>query len=432
MQYRDMSEQQVKAVNDIISNKVGCITPDCGFGKTVVGLTSFVALKKLGAAHKMLVLCTPKGIEETWSTEHKKWEHLKHLSIVSLNQPPDVRLIELKGDYEVYCLSYNSLQWLSKNKGNIVFDYVFADEGSCLKGYKSKWRSYLVNCAPKAAYRIISTATPAPHDAMDYWGLCKYLDNGECLGAKNITTFRSNYCLSIPTGSNRIRYIIKTNMIPEIEDRIKHLFFTYESNKEDIIPISTITVNAKLSKKSTEIYEKVKKSQCINSIILNVDGDINQAESLNALSLANKLAELSNGFLYVDDRLRLDDDVLDTLNTNDLKLTRRARKTIDVFDDRIMAFKKMIAGIHKHHGKDASIAITYSFKHDLIKLSEILPTGVPDTEKDIVNRWNNGEIQYLFLQYARSSKSLNLQGGGNIIAVYSPTYNWEHDYQVAR
>lgn len=444
MNFQNLHQAQKDAIDFILNNEVGCIAPECGSGKTVIGLTALLGVKKIdGSDRVMLVASTSMGIKETWATEHLKWDHLKHLKVLVLTGDAKTRESRLSMAFDsclespdVVCISYNNLPWLAeyykKNKQSPPFWYVFADEGSCLKGHNSKWREALGNLSKNAIYRIISTATPAPHDAADYWGLCKYLDGAACLNAPTITRFRELYCRAIPL-PNRVgqRYELRKGASEEIKQRVSHLFYTFNVVKE--VPVEVVNVWEDLSPKALAIYRKVEKEQCLNSIVTTETGQPDQDESLDALSLANKLAQMANGFVYLDEKLRLSEKTLQEVTEKGLRtiLKRRERATIEIFDDRILFFRELVRAIHAKHGK-VPIAIAYLFKHDLTVLKEYFPDGVADTEPNVVRRWNQGEIPFLFLQYARSSKALNLQAGGNILAVYSPTWNWEHDYQIVR
>lgn len=438
MNFSDLHQEQKGAINFILNNRVGCIAPECGSGKTVIGLTAFIGMQKLNpsASLKMLVVSTKMGIQETWSREHLKWDHLKHLKVVVLEGNQRERLQKFHyglENGEVFCISYNNLPWLAGwNDDWCKFHYVFADEGSCLKGHNSKWRQALEKLSGYAQYRIISTATPAPHDAMDYWGLCRYLDKGKCLDAPTITRFRDLYCRAIPL-PNRVgqRYELRRGATEEIKKRVAHLFYTFNIVKE--VPVKVVNVWDDLSSEALSIYQRVEKEQCLNSIVTTETGQLDREESLDALSLANKLAQMANGFVYQDEKLRLSEETLRTMTEREMRmaLSKKEKNAIHLFDDRAKRFKWLVGEIREEHG-DTPIAIAYLFKHDLEVLKGLFPEGVADTEPGVVERWNRGEIPYLFLQYARSSKALNLQDGGNILAVYSPTWNWEHDYQIVR
>lgn len=437
MNFQNLHQEQKACINWMLNQRVGCITPDCGSGKTVMGLTAFLATKKMGHADTMLVVSVPKGIKETWAHEHKRWEHLQDLDVVALLGTPKEREKILETHHDVICCSYNMLDWLSNyyvwKKKPVPFSFVFADEGSCLKGYNSKWRRYLIALSMTAEYRIIATATPAPHDAMDYWGLMKYLDGGQSLCATTITTFRDLYCRSIPLpGKFGSRYEIRDKRaVEDIERLVEPFFYTFTLGKE--VPIETVTVECEFSPTGKAIYDQVVRDQCINSIVFAATGQPLYEESLDALQLSNKLAQIANGFVYVDQALRLSDTTLEKIGIKELEIlaSTRLRKAVELFEDRILAFRDMVNDIRAKH-PDSNIAVAYAFQHDLEMLMRVFPEGVSDSEENVAERWNAGEIPILFLQYARSSKSLNLQGGGYVLAVYSATFNWEHDYQVAR
>lgn len=443
MNFNDLHPEQKGAIDFILNNEIGCIAPECGSGKTVIGLTALLGVKKIdGSDRVMLVVSTPMGIKETWATEHLKWDHLKHLRVMVLTGDTKDRESKLLRGFDsclespdVVCISYNNLPWLAafyeRKKRTPPFWYVFADEGSCLKGHDSKWRDALEQLSTNSTYRVISTATPAPHDAMDYWGLCKYLDSAKCLAAPTITRFRELYCRAIPL-PNRVgqRYELRKGASEEIKKRVSHLFYTFNVVKE--VPVEVVNVWEDLSPKALAIYQKVEKEQCLNSIVTTETGQPDRDESLDALSLSNKLAQMANGFVYLDEKLRLSEDTLKTMTERDVRMSlQKKREALTLFPDRVRKFRDMIYRIHQKHGY-VPIAIAYLFKHDLEVLKDYFPGAVEDTERDVVRRWNDKKIKYLLLQYARSSKALNLQAGGNILAVYSPTWNWEHDYQIVR
>lgn len=442
MNFDDLHPEQIEAINWILNKKVGCIAPECGSGKTVIGLTALVAMKKLlhPVTPFMLVVSTSMGIKETWSKEHLKWDHLKELRVCVLNGNQRVRIQVLEkniSNADVYCISYNNLLWLYNyldiNYKDFPFTYVYADEGSCLKGHDSEWRKTLEKLSRKATYKIISTATPAPHDAKDYWGLCKYLDGGKCLNSPNITRFREQFCHAIPI-PNRVghRYELRAGATDEIKRRVHKLFYTFEMNKEKEPEIIVCDVWKNFTPEAQIQYNYLALEQSTKSLF--PDNDEVDFEPLDALALSNKLAQLANGFIYIDENLRISEETLAQTGAKKvLQIIKGKNRSAHVlFNDRLFAFMEMYEDILAKHGLDTPVAIPYLFKQDLVMLRLLFPEGVSDEEENVADRWNRGEIKQLFLQYGRSSKSLNLQEGGYIIASYSPTWNWEHDYQIIR
>lgn len=430
----NLHPEQVQAYKDILKKKTFCITSDCGFGKTATLLTAFVVMKRKFPNRKMLVVCTPEGTKKTWTKEHLKWSHTKHLKVCTLTTlTPKKRAIELnKNEHDVYVVSYGMLNWLLENNKKVKFEYIGADEADCLKGPSSKWREYLIKISRYAQYKILASATPKTKEEDDYWGLCKYLDNGKSLDAETVTEFRARYCKSFTHNNRTIYKIGNKKQIAELERRIKHLFINYDTTDASQIPIKTITVNSKLSPESQAIYDKLVAEQCINSIVFDEEGYRDDEQSLDAMTISGKLSQLTSGFLYIDENVRISAEMLEQATSIPKLLKDTTKKiAVDIFDDRIVTFGKLIDRIHDRHDTP-NIAIPYHYKHELGQLQNLLPTGVGDTEPDFEERWNDKDIPYLFLQYQRSSKSLNLQLGGNVLAFYTPTYSWADDYQIAR
>ena len=440
----DLYPEQRLNILEMLNRKVGCITADCGGGKTPMGLTAYEVLRRKKSKRKMLVVCSPEGAKKTWTQEHKKWGHLSHLRIANLTVPANKRQAELDSDSDVYVITYNSLKWLV-DRNRIPFYFIYADEGDCLKGPTSKWREYLNKLAKKSEYRIVATATPKGKDEDDYWGITQFLDGGKALKAKTYDVFCAKYCtmLNLP-GIRKTIPKMRKNMVRKLEKRIAPLFFNFESEDTRKIPVKVITVNASLSKKSQKKYDKLVAEQCVNSIIYTdkevtaKDGTVSMVpmkdmdKSLPAAVLSGKLAQLVSGSVYVNEHTRISIKTLKKA-TNLKKLIEDSKQklAVDIFNDRIKALKKLIKFIHKEHGK-TPIAITYTFQHEREQLLRLLPNALTDKDKDFVNKWNTGEYEFLLLQYQRSGKSLNLQKGGYIMIMYSPTWQWINDYQIVR
>jgi hypothetical protein len=426
---KDLHDYQNKAYRDIVKRKVFCLTEDCGGGKTIIALSAFVILKRRNPKTKMLVVCSASGVGPTWGEEHKKWSHTKDLKVFALTGNPKQRAAMLKTDGDIYAISYNSLEWLVENNKTIDFNYVFADEADCLKGPSSKWRKHLIAAAPNAEYKILSSATPKAKEEDDYWGLCKYMDDGACLNASTVTEFRNQYCISF-VFKNRIIYKMDKKKVGDLERRIKHLFRRYGPSSD--IPVKKINVYSNLEPKSELIYKKLQEEQCVNSIIFDKQGRKDEDKSLDAMTLSNKLNQLSSGFLYIDENVRISPETLE--KTTDLKKLvdqSRKRKTLWLFDDRIKALKKLLKVIKEKHG--CPVVICYTFKAELEQLKKLLPGALTDTEPQFEQHWNADQCDYLLLQYSRSSKSLNLQkGSSHVMVMYSSTFRWVDDYQIVK
>lgn len=424
---RDLRDNQVKGYKDILKYKTLCNTADCGGGKTATGYTAVAALMKRrpNRDFKTLVVSTPKGVSNAWSDQYKEWTHLRHLKVTPLIGTPAKRVKLLQEDADIHVVSWGMLGWL-REATDINYHFVIGDEAECLKGVDGVWRGHLQKLSTKARYKYLLSATPKSREEDDYWGLALYLDGGKALGA-TIGEFRDEYMRSYAV-QNRQLWKVKKEKIPQLLNAIKHLFVDYELHDEAKIPVKTITCNRSLKPNSLAKYKLLQKQQCVNGVL-----ETKGHAPLSSLAISSKLDQLSSGFLYVDQNVRVSMKTLRRA-TNLKKLVKDNTKVIpvDIFKDRINALKRLVRKVHRRHGKGKNLCICYKFKYELEQLQKLYPDGVSDKEPDIEKRWNKGEIKYLFLQYSRSARALNLQQGGHIMIFYSLTFKWADSYQIVK
>lgn len=419
----DMSKLQNWAVKDILKLRFAGITSDCGFGKTIVALS--VAKLMVNRGFKVVIVGNKEGVLGAWSNEYKKWEHTADLKVQILTGTPNEREHKLKQDAHIYVVSYPLLKWLAGVNPH-KFGMAIADEASCLKAGKSVWRDNLEKLSDGCAVRLELTATPKTNQEDDYFGLAHWLDGGKALGA-NITTFREQYMKGKPISNNHIIWKMRNQKCCEqVRQKVKHLFIEYPLAGSSEIPIETKRMYGSLRPESKFLFEEFRDTGVL------AGHDIRDGKPLGALEIINLTSQLSSGFIYNDMDERISVAELMAAPSALALLKRKKKVAIKLFDDRIVLLKKLIDRIHQKHGQARNILICYYFKHELEQLMSVLPGATPDTSSDFENRWNEGKIKYGLLQYNRSSKARNLQGGGNIMVFYSMTFGWEDTYQIPR
>ena len=420
----NLSDTQRWAIKDILKQRRCAITSNCGFGKSIVGLsTAKITYKKWN--QPVLVVGNKEAVTGTWSNEYKNWEHTKRLKVVVLTGTPSERLIKLKQKAHIYVISYNLLKWLVEV--NIYpFGMVIADEATCLKGGNSKWRKQLEKLSTFAKIRLALTATPKTREENDYYGLAHWLDGGESLG-KTYGEFQERYMksFSLPKGG-KVWSMKNQRACQEVRDKVKHLFIEYPLTDKAVIPIVERRMYGELKGEAYTTYQTFRDEGVL------AGHELRDGRPLNAVEIINLTSQLSSGFVYDDMKMRIDVAELKQAKSALDLLKKKKRTVIKLFDDRVVYLKKLIHKIHKQHGQNEHILICYHFKHELEQLLKALPGSVPDTSNEFEKRWNSKEIKYGLLQYNRSSKSLNLQKGGYIMVFYSQSFNWEDTYQIPR
>jgi SNF2 family DNA or RNA helicase len=370
---------------------------DMGLGKTVTTLTAIEELKNDYLEEiKVLVIAPKRVAEDTWTTEHEKWDHLKNLKVIKVLGTPKERKLALAKEGDIYIITRDNVAWLVELLGKKWdFDTVVIDELSSFKSNTSKRFKKLRTVRPLMKRVIGLTGTPAPNGYMDLWSQVYLLDRGERLG-KTITEFRRRYFNTLYRhGYNE--YELREGAKEEIDEALKDLCISMKAkdylNLEEPLYINRV---AKLSEKEYKMYKTMER----DAVLELEDEDIT---ALNAAAVTNKLLQLANGAVYTEDR-----------------------KVIKIHDKKIDILEELI-----EEANGEPVLVFYNFQHDKDRILEKFKKDarVLDTEKDIKD-WNNKKIKILLAHPAGAGHGLNLQDGGSIIIWFG--LNWSLElYQQA-
>lgn len=369
---------------------------DMGLGKTAITLSVIEELKNnYLEVIKALVIAPKRVAEDTWTTEHAKWDHLKNLKVIKIMGTPKERTAALDQEGDIYIVTRDNIAWLVNLLGKTWdFDTVIIDELSSFKNHQSKRFKALRKVRPLIKRIIGLTGTPAPNGYMDLWSQIYLLDRGERLG-KNITTFRRKYCNTLYRhGYNE--YELREGAKEQIDEVIKDICISMKAkdylNLKEPLYINRL---AKLDKKEFNMYKTMER----DAVLELEDEDIT---ALSAAAVSNKLLQLANGAIYTEDK-----EVIEIHN-----------KKLDVLEELI------------EEANGEPVLVFYNFKHDRDRiLKKFKDASLLETEKDIKD-WNNKKINILLAHPASAGHGLNLQHGGSIIIWFG--LNWSLElYQQA-
>jgi len=116
---------------------------------------------------------------------------------------------------------------------------------------------------------------------------------------------------------------------------------------------------------------------------------------------------MANGAVY--------EDIPEELSEEEEKEFRKTRRALHVHDAKIEALNDLIEELN---GKP--LMVVYHFKHDLKRLQMEFGKSVPrigsgvsaGKTKELVDKWNNKDIDLLFVQASSMAHGLNMQHGG--------------------
>lgn len=383
---------QKYATDFIISHSVSAILLEMGLGKSVITLTAINELMlNYFDVGRVLVIAPFRVAKATWSSEIKKWDHLKYLTYSIVTGNPKERIKALNSPAHIYIINRENVDWLiTKSNFPFNFDMVVIDELSSFKSYQAKRFRTLLKVRPKVKRIVGLTGTPSSNGLMDLWAEFRILDMGERLG-RYITHYRQNFFT--PDKRNQ-QMIFSYKPRDGAERAIYNLIsdITISMKSKDFLKMPKCVMNevkVSLSDKEQKIYDLLKED-----MVLSLKGK--EIDAINAASLSNKLLQMASGAVYGEEK-----------------------ESIIIHDRKLDALEDLIEGAN---GKPVLIA--YWFKHDLTRIKKRFDVREIKTTKDITD-WNEGKIPIALIHPASAGHGLNLQDGGSTLIWFSLTWSLE-------
>lgn len=389
---------QSVAIKQILAHTHYGLLLDMGLGKTVSTLMAIESLIYDRLEVKKVLLIAPKKVaESTWSQEASKWVQTRNLRISQVLGSAKDREQALQADADIYVMNRENVIWLcDKYKGKpLPFDMLVIDESSSFKNPQAKRFKALKRHTFDRV--VLLTGTPAPNTLMDLWPQIYLLDKGERLG-RTITEYRRRYFRPDKTNGHMVfSYALNPGADSQIYGRITDICMSLKAKDYLTLPdrIDNV-IEVVMSDSEKEKYKTMEKEHVLGL------GQENEISALNAASVANKLLQMANGYVY--------DDEGNLVHIHDQKIDR-LKELVDVNEGKPML-------------------VFYNYKHDLAAIKEAFPKATELTDDNDVADWNEGKIQMLLAHPASAGYGLNLQAGGHIIVWYGLTWSLEQ-YQQA-
>lgn len=375
-----------------------------GMGKTVATLTTLDALELIEPG-PTLVLAPKRVAQSTWPDEALKWEHLRNIEVCPVVGDVEQRKAALRKPANVFTINYEQLPWLVEYLGKKwPFQKIVADESTRLKSFRTRQGSSRARALGMVAHRyakrfIELTGTPSPNGLQDLWGQLWFIDKGERLG-RTYTGFKERWFVSVRVGDDprAVKLVPMACAQEQIHDRLRDVCLSLDP--KDYFDLNELVVNhvrVELPKKARALYMEMEKEMFMQI-------GPSEIEALNAASKTMKCLQLANGAIYIDDK----------------------KNFAEVHDVKIQALESII-----EEAAGMPVLVAYHFESDLKRLQAAFPMGrALDENPRTISDWNAGRIPVLFAHPGSAGHGLNLQDGGNIIAVFGHWWNLEEFQQI--
>lgn len=389
-------DYQKYSIEFVKTHPIAALLLSMGLGKTSTTLTALDDLLfDSFEIHKVLVIA-PLRVTKVWLDEVKKWNHLNYLRCSLVAGTEQERKRALWANADIYIINRENVQWLIDESGiQFDFDTLVVDELSSFKNFKTKRFKSLMKVRPMVKRVIGLTGTPTSNGLMDLWSEFKLLDQGKRLG-RFITNYRDQY-FRPDKRNGQVVFSYKPMPFAEdaIYDKISDITISMKANDYLNMPeLISNHIEVEMSEKEMKVYQELKQELVITL------GDEDVTAS-NAASLSNKLTQMANGAIYLDNH--------ESAIIHDRKL--------DTLEDLIEA------------QCDKPVLVAYWFKHDLDRIKnrlEELKVNFKEIKTEAsIEDWNKGNIEVGLIHPASAGHGLNLQEGGSTLIWFGLTWSLE-------
>ncbi len=367
-----------------------------GLGKTSIALSAINILRYFRwSVCKVLVVAPKKVADGTWSKEASKWDHLKHLRVVTVLGTQTQRIRALNTPADVYVINRENIPWLvDYYKQAWCFDMVVLDESTSFKNGRSKRFKALKLVRRFMRKVVLLTGTPSSQGIENLWAQVYLLDEGARLG-KTITQFRQMYFDANTHGGHFTEYKEKDGAETAVLNAISDICLTMKA--EDYLELPACIdheIPVMLDDKTLKAYKQFERD-----LLLELDEGTVTATAAGVLT--GKLLQFCSGAVYDNDK-----------------------KVIHLHDCKLDAYMELLERI------EGEPCITfYGFQHDRDRILERLSktklrvsvyNGTQDEDD-----WNAGNIDVLLVHPSSCAYGLNLQAGGRHIVWFTPNWSFE-------
>lgn len=361
---------------------------EMGLGKTATTLTA------MEQRHVPMLVVAPKRVVETvWHTEAKLWR--PGLNVVRATGTPTQRKTALADTTaHVVVISRDNMSDAIPYMGR--FNSLVLDELSSFKNPSTKRFKAAKTLAGDIPVVWGLTGTPAPNGLMDLWAQVYLLDGGARLG-KTLIAYRNRYFYAADRLPNGIvtKWVARQGSFEAITSKLSDITLAMRAQDYlDLPPVTHNLVQVPMPADAMRLYR-----QMLETMVAQLDDE--PVTAANGAARVGKLAQITAGFMYLQDELgqRIPGAV-----------SRLHSAKVDAVEEIV-------------EGTGSPVLVYYWFQEELAMLKERFPQAATIDDKDVVNRWNAGEVPLLLAHPASAGHGLNLQKGPGHTIVWT-TCTW--------
>lgn len=380
-----LHDYQKKMALFAIIHKHCILSVDMGLGKTLTMLYLLMVL-----APKRVIIIAPKRVSEyTWTNENEKWGC--GLDMVSIRGSKKQREKLIQEGHSIIVVSRENIEEVAGE-----YDLLIIDELTSFKNIESKRTKAVLNI--KADRKIGLTGTLCANGLIDIYAQARVCDlrfNNQSFQEWRIHNF-VNVMDGAPVKWSKWepRFTMEQIIAPIVDN-----IFTLTA--EQYLTIPDVSYNLEEVKLSDAEYNEINNLDAFLSTEWSGGTDI---LTIDEKAKFAKLQTFANGFIY---------------DENGVPIFRGESTKLNAVADYIIRMNE----------RGENILLFYAYKYEVVILMDLFKkakiTANLISEKDIIPKWNKGEVAVLMAHPASAGHGLNLQAGGRVVVWSTLTYNYE-------
>ena len=380
-----LHDYQKKMALFAIIHKNCILSVDMGLGKTLTMLYVLALLEPQRA-----IIVAPKRVSEyTWTNENEKWGC--GLDMVSVKGTKKQREKLIREGHSIIVVSRENIDEVAGE-----YDLLIIDELTSFKNIESKRTKAVLNV--KADRKIGLTGTLCANGLIDIYAQAKVCDLS--LNNTSFKEWRIHNFVNVMEGAPvkwskwEPRFKMEQIIAPIVDN-----IFTLTA--EQYLTIPDVSYNLEEVKLSDDEYNEIANLDAFLTTEWSGGTDI---LTIDEKAKFAKLQTFANGFIY---------------NENGEAIYRGESTKLNAVADYIIRMNE----------RGENILLFYAYKYEVVIITELLKkakiTANLISERDIISKWNRGEVAVLMAHPASAGHGLNLQAGGRIVVWSTLTYNYE-------
>jgi SNF2 family DNA or RNA helicase len=368
-----------------------------GLGKTRV------AFEAARAATRTLVMAPPNPAELVWPEQRALWAPDLSFRLVR-GLPKERERILFDERPQIAVLNYTMLHWFYdtvSRRRKLPYDLLILEEANAVKNPSSI--AFRVAKAVEEVFdgAIPMTGTPAENSLHDVWGPLYFVDRGKALGAK-IGVFRERFCRAV-LRENYVRW--QVSRAEELRQAAAPLCFV--RRVDDCLDMPRLVFNDvffDLAPKERRFFDSVNRQGVV---------PLNDPFVCANTGVAyDKMRQISSGFVYDEER---NPHVLGSSKAD-----------------------AMLECLEEAYGSPVFIGFWFSSsKAAIVKALGYAPPCIDrhasmDEKKNLIKRWNRGEIPILLGQIKSVSMGPNMQSPHASILFFDLPWSHGQHFQFIR